>query len=67
MSIPKLLTPDEVSEILGVSKTTLAIWRSTQRYSLRWIKCGRLVRYHEDDVRCFIESQTMGKPRFNLD
>lgn len=62
MSIPKLLTPDEVSNILGVGKNTLAIWRCTDRYPLRWVKVGRLVRYREEDVLAFIERQTMGSP-----
>lgn len=54
----KLLTADEVAEILGVTSHTLAVWRSTGRYALPYVKSGRLVRYRETDVSGFIERRT---------
>ncbi len=54
----KLLTADQVSDILGVTSHTLAVWRSTGRYSLAFVKSGRLVRYREADVLSFIERRT---------
>jgi excisionase family DNA binding protein len=54
----KLLTPEQVSEILGVNVHTLAVWRCTGRYNLPYIKTGRLVRYKEADVLAFINSRT---------
>lgn len=54
----KLLTADQVADILGVTSHTLAVWRSTGRYSLRYVKSGRLVRYREADVLSFIERRT---------
>jgi len=57
MTINKLLTPSDVSELLGVSIGTLEVWRSTNRYHLPYIKVGRSVRYKRDDVREFIESR----------
>ena len=56
----KLLTPDEVANNLGVTTHTLAVWRSTGRYNLPYVKSGRLVRYREDDVQAFIESRVCG-------
>lgn len=61
MCIPKLLTPDEVADLLSVTTHTLAVWRSEQRYPLPFIKAGRLVRYRVDDVRAFIESRMRGQ------
>lgn len=58
MNIQKLLTPDQVAEILGVTRQTLAVWRSTKRYNLQYVKSGKLVRYREADVLAFIESRT---------
>lgn len=55
-----LLTPKEVSEILGVSIETLNVWRATNRYPLPYIKAGRLVRYRITDVNQFIESRLQG-------
>jgi len=54
---PKLLTVDEVAKVLGVSKSTLAVWRCTKRYPLKYVKIGHLVRYLEADVLSFIENQ----------
>lgn len=48
-----LLTPQDVADRLGVSPTTLATWRCTQRYPLAYIKVGRLVRYRAGDVEAF--------------
>lgn len=52
----KLLTPEEVSKLLGVAVETLNTWRATNRYALTYIKIGRLVRYRTEDVTNFINS-----------
>ena len=54
----RLLRPTEVADLLGLSVQTLAMWRTTSRYSLRYTKVGRLVSYAESDVLDFIESRT---------
>lgn len=54
----KLLTPDQVSELLGINTHTLAVWRSNGRYNLPYIKAGRLVRYRASDVSAFIDRST---------
>ena len=45
-----LLTPEEVAALLKVPTTTLAVWRSTGRVKLRFVKIGRAVRYPAGDV-----------------
>ncbi|GLQ08066.1 MULTISPECIES: helix-turn-helix domain-containing protein [Alphaproteobacteria] len=60
MSI-NLLTAGEVSNILGVTTGTLAVWRATKRYDLPYVKSGRLVRYREQDVHAFILSRLNGE------
>jgi len=57
----KLLTKEDVSEILGVSVGTLAVWRTTKRYNLPYVKSGRLIRYREEDVQAFITSRLRGE------
>ncbi|MES9818808.1 MAG: helix-turn-helix domain-containing protein [Candidatus Thiodiazotropha sp.] len=59
MCFPKLLTPEDVAKILSVTTHTLAVWRCEGRYSLPYIKTGRLVRYRADDVLAFIEARTL--------
>jgi excisionase family DNA binding protein len=54
----KLLTPEQVSDLLGVNKHTLAVWRCNGRYDLPYIKAGRLVRYRESDVSSFLDRST---------
>jgi excisionase family DNA binding protein len=52
------LTPTQAANILGLSKGTLEVWRSTGRYHLPFIKVGRYVRYRLSDINTFIESRT---------
>ena len=58
--LEKLLTPDEVADVLGVTPRTLTVWRSEKRYALPYVKSGRLVRYRADDVQDFINSRLRG-------
>jgi excisionase family DNA binding protein len=58
----KLMTPEEVAEILGVKPQTLSVWRSRGRYGLPYVKSGSLVRYREADVQAFIESRLNANP-----
>ena len=53
----RLLTAEQVSEILGIEPATLAVWRCTNRYNLPYTKVGRLVRYRETDVQVFVEGR----------
>ncbi|MCP5306969.1 MAG: helix-turn-helix domain-containing protein [Chromatiaceae bacterium] len=57
----KLLTPEQVSDLLGIATHTLAVWRSEGRYNLPYVKAGRLVRYRESDVIAFLEARTKGQ------
>lgn len=58
---PALLTPEQAADILCVSPHTLAVWRSSGRYELPFIKTGRLVRYRIDDIEAFIASRSRGQ------
>jgi predicted DNA-binding transcriptional regulator AlpA len=58
--LPRLLSADAVSALLGVSIGTLAVWRSTRRYPLPFVKIGGLVRYREGDVAEFIDGRIRG-------
>jgi len=57
--IRRLLSPDEVAEILGVKPETLSYWRCTKRYPLPYVKVGRLTKYRPEDVSKFIENRTV--------
>lgn len=54
----KLLNAENVADILGVTIHTLAVWRCEKRYSLKFVKVGRSVRYRMADVLAFLESRT---------
>lgn len=58
MENEKLLSPNQVSKILGVSKQTLAVWRCEKRYPLTYIKVGNRVRYRPADVERFMRQST---------
>ncbi|WP_081269994.1 helix-turn-helix domain-containing protein [Variovorax paradoxus] len=54
----KLLSPATAAAILGVTPETLAVWRSTKRYPLPYVKFGRSVRYKMSALTTFIETHT---------
>ena len=58
MNLPKLLTPEETAQVLGVKTSTLAVWRCNHRYGLPYVKTGRLIKYRESDILDFVERQT---------
>ena len=55
-----LLKPQQAADALGVTVNTLAVWRSSGRYSLPFVKVGRKVAYRVADLRLFIERRTVG-------
>ena len=54
-----LLSSADAAVYIGVREQTLAVWRSTGRYSLPFIKSGRLVRYRRSDLENFLTSRTV--------
>lgn len=46
----RLITPAQVSELLHVPCSTLAIWRSSGRVKIAYVKVGRAVRYLRVEV-----------------
>ena len=55
----RLLTREEAADYLRVKASTLAIWASTKRYALPFIKVGRSVRYTVKDLERFLEERTV--------
>lgn len=53
----RLLTPDEVAEMIGISTETLAQWRS-QRRGIPFVKISRsVVRYRHCDLENFLTAR----------
>jgi helix-turn-helix protein len=53
-----LLTPEQAARRIGLKNpATLAVWRSTKRYRLVYVRSGRLIRYKTSDVDQFINSR----------
>ncbi|WPP44234.1 helix-turn-helix domain-containing protein [Pseudomonas sp. AN-1] len=53
-----LLTSADAAQMLGICTNTLAVWRSTGRYNLPFIKVGRCVRYRLSDLTDFMTHRT---------
>src|SRR5689334_11168786 len=51
-----LLSPEQVSEVIGLSVSTLAQWRCAGR-GPGWLKIGSKVRYHSDEVDRWLDGQ----------
>lgn len=54
---PVQVDDKQAAEVLGVKTSTLAVWRTTGRYNLPFIKMGRLVRYRVTDLAEFLASR----------
>ena len=65
-TMSKLLTMDQASEYLGVSKLTLYGWVSARKLS--YIKVGRLVKFKQDQLDKWIDQRTVkgGDDRFKI-
>ena len=53
----RLLTMDEASEYLGISKLTLYGWVSARK--LGFVKVGRLVKFKQPDLDKWIDQHTV--------
>jgi hypothetical protein len=56
----QLLTPKQVSALLGIAEKTLANWRCNRLVDLPTVCVGRCVRYRARDVQAFIEANLVG-------
>lgn len=54
----ELLTRQQAADYLGVKPQTLAVWASTGRYKLTFVKVGRFARYRLADLDTWLESRT---------
>jgi excisionase family DNA binding protein len=63
VSTPEVMTPEQAAEYLGVATQTLAVWRSTGRYALPFVKVGRHTRYRKADLDEFIRRYTFNRGR----
>jgi excisionase family DNA binding protein len=55
----RLLTRSEAAAYLGVKPQTLAVWATTGRYKLPFVKVGRTVKYRVTDLDAFLEGRTV--------
>lgn len=61
-SLPELLTPLQVGEILQVKPRTLEDWRARRcGPALPFVRLGRTVRYRRADVLRLVESNVTGE------
>ncbi|MBL1264928.1 helix-turn-helix domain-containing protein [Candidatus Methylomicrobium oryzae] len=56
-----LLNNEQAAAYLGVTPRTLDVWRCTKRYSIPYVKVGRLVRYRKSSLDAFHQSRTIGE------
>lgn len=56
-----LLSRTEAANYLGIKPQTLAVWASTKRYELAYVKVGSCVRYSKPDLDAFIAANRKGE------
>lgn len=52
-----LLTRQQAADVLGVKVNTLAVWATTGRYRLPYVRVGRSARYSMADLLAFIDAR----------
>ena len=60
-----LWDPEIAANLLDVTPGTLAVWRSTNRYSLPYVKFGGKIKYRLSDIKTFIEKHIV-KPNLGF-
>lgn len=63
LDLKRLLTPAEVSAILQAPRTTLSVWRPTNRVHRPFVKIGAAVRYRPEDIEVFIAGNRQSEVR----
>ena len=58
LSEEKLLSTTQVAELFQTTVGTLALWRSSGRYGIPYIKIGRKVFYRESEIEMWLKSRT---------
>jgi excisionase family DNA binding protein len=56
-----LLNPAGAAAYLGVTESTLSVWRCVGRYDIKFVKVGRLVKYRQSELDAFLERRTIDK------
>ena len=56
-TVPTLLSPRAAAKALGTTYGSLAVWRSTRRYPLKFVRLGRKIYYRPEDIQQFIETR----------
>ena len=51
-------TEKEAAAYLGNQPQTLAVWRSSGKYGLPFVRVGRAIRYRESDLKSWMERRT---------
>lgn len=55
-----LMTPRYAAVYIGVKINTLAVWRMTNKYGLRHLKLGKVIRYRKEDLDAWLASKSVG-------
>lgn len=56
----ELLTAKQAAAFLKVMPGTLACWRTTKRYPLKYTRVGKSIRYRLSDLQAFLASRDSG-------
>lgn len=54
-----LMTPGAAAAYIKIEASTLAMWRSTKRYPLPYVKVGRRVFYRKAHLDAFLAARTV--------
>ena len=58
----RLLTPAQAADMLAVKAQTLAVWRSSHRHGLPYVKVGSAIRYRLSEIEQWLQARTVSAP-----
>lgn len=57
--VTSLRSRKEAAQFLGVEPNTLAVWACSNRYSLPYVRVGRLAKYRQADLDAFVQANVI--------
>lgn len=59
LSRDELLTDEQAASLLNIERQTLAVWRSSGRHSLPFVRVGRCIRYRRSDLEKWLDQRVV--------
>lgn len=59
MEVKEFLNTKQISEMLNVTEGTIAVWRSSNRHDIPYIKLGKKILYDPERIQEWLKSKSV--------